>query len=455
MTSSTRKMPLAKSWAFWRWNSALLMMAGLFLGIAAGLLLRAASADLSETLLSEILLPLGGLFLRLIVMTTVPLVFCAVVLGVVELGDGQSLGRLGLKTLLAATSFAAVSIVIALSLVNFVHPGTRLSSEQRAALVADYGSKHAHRAETPAPAQKKPFLANLVELVPDNPLVEAVNALRPQRNGGGMIGVIVFALATGCAMRAAGPAAVRPLRDVCDAVLTCMMRIIAFAMRLAPACVFCLMAVTSARLGVEMFVALGHYMITVLGGLAISGLVFFPLVLRYVVRTSPLAFFGAAREAIVTAFSTASSGATMPVAMRVAETRLDIPRPIARFVVVLGAACNHNGTALYEAVTVLFLAQVFGLDLSLSLQLQVALLCMMSSIGAGGVPGGGLAMTVTVMASIGLPVEAIGLVMGLDRILDMSRTALNVTGDLVIAKLVSPKTILHDTTQNALAKTGA
>jgi dicarboxylate/amino acid:cation (Na+ or H+) symporter, DAACS family len=420
---------------FWRWPLATQMLTGLVLGIAIGLVLRRAmSPDALGLLVSHGLGPVGSLFLRVILMTVVPLIFAAIVLGVVELGDGHKLGVIGLKTMLCASVFAAFSVVVALTLVNLVRPGLRLDPARRAALVADYS--HGASGAAATTAEKKPLLATVIEFIPTNPLAEATTALNPTRTGGGIIGVMIFAVFVGIAARAAGRET-RAFRELCENVFDVMMQIIGFAMRLAPFCVLCLTAVTAARLGNEIFGTLGLYVGVVLGGLLVEAVTLYPLALWFFARRSPLTFLRQTREAIITAFTTASSNATMPVSMRVAETQLRVPRPIARFVVILGAACNHNGSALFEAVTVLFLAQLFGLDLSLGLQLQVALLCMLSSVGAGGVPGGGIAMTATVMASIGLPPGALAIVLGVDRILDMTRTAVNVTGDLVIATVVA------------------
>lgn len=422
---------------FWSWSLVSQMLAAVLVAIIAGFALRASLAPSSlDVLIAQVLTPLGTLFLRLIQMTVVPLVFCAIVLGVVELGEGHRLGRIGLKTLACALGFAAFSVLLALGLVNLIKPGGHLAPEKRAALVADYG--HAAKAPAATP-EAKPLLAAIIGFIPDNPIAEAATALRPTRVGGGIIGVMVFALAVGLAARSLAESETRAFRALCESGFALMMRIIGFAMRLAPLCVACLVTVTTARLGFELFGTLGRYVAVVIGGLLLEGVTLFPAVLWLGAGRSPLAFFRGAREAILTAFSTASSSATMPVAMRVAEEELRVPRPIARFAVILGAACNHNGTALFEAVTVLFLAQVFGIDLPVAAQLQVALLCMLSSVGAGGVPGGGLAMTIGVMATIGLPAEAIAIVMGVDRFLDMARTALNVTGDLVIATVVAGK----------------
>lgn len=215
------------------------------------------------------------------------------------------------------------------------------------------------------------------------------------------------------------------------------MTIIGFALRLAPFGVACLGFTVAARLGLDLFTTLGAYVGVVLLGLGLQQFVVYPLALRFFAGRSPWTFFQQAREAIITAFSTSSSNATLPVSLRVAEHDLGIPARIGRFVLTVGASANQNGTALYEGVTVLFLAQVFGVELDLGQQLVVALMCVMAGIGTAGVPGGSLPLVVGVLLTIGVPAESIAIILGIDRFLDMCRTTLNVTGDLVVAAVVA------------------
>ena len=215
------------------------------------------------------------------------------------------------------------------------------------------------------------------------------------------------------------------------------MKIIDFAMRLAPLGVACLGFSVTALLGPSILQTLGYYVLVVIGGLALHQFVTFSLALAWVGRKSPRAFFRQSREAIVMAFATASSNATLPVSLRVAEQNLKLPPRIARFVLTIGASANQNGTALYEGVTVLFLAQVFGVELTLTQQITVAVMCIIAGIGTAGVPGGSLPLVVSVLVAVGVPGEAIAIVLGVDRLLDMCRTTLNVTGDLVCAVIVA------------------
>ena len=215
------------------------------------------------------------------------------------------------------------------------------------------------------------------------------------------------------------------------------MRIIDFAMYLAPIGVACLGFSLTATLGVDVVRSLGFYAAVVVFGLALHQFGTYSLFLKFVAGKSPRVFFRDIQEAMLTAFSTSSSNATLPVSMRVAEEKLKLPPQISRFVLTVGASANQTGTALYEGVTVMFLAQVFGVDLTLTQQVVVALMCIVAGLGTAGVPGGSLPLVVGVLVTIGVPGESIAIILGIDRLLDMCRTTLNVTGDLVCAVLVS------------------
>jgi DAACS family dicarboxylate/amino acid:cation (Na+ or H+) symporter len=238
-------------------------------------------------------------------------------------------------------------------------------------------------------------------------------------------------------MALAPPEKVAPLTGVLHGIFEVSMRIIGFAMLLAPIGVACLGFSLTATLGIDILRSLGFYAGVVVLGLAFHQFVSYSLFLKFIGGKSPALFFRQVQEAMLTAFSTSSSNATLPVSMRVAEEKLKLPPQISRFVLTVGASANQNGTALYEGVTVLFLAQVFGVDLSLSQQVVVALMCIVAGLGTAGVPGGSLPLVVGVLVTIGVPGESIAIILGIDRLLDMCRTTLNVTGDLVCAVLVS------------------
>ena len=408
---------------------------GILLGLAAGLLTPEASLPTLNWWIDGVIQPAGRIFLRIIFMVVVPLILSAIVLGTLEMGDIRALGRIGLRALLASLVLSASSVGIALGLVNFLEPGHSLPEEKREALIASYGGDSTKSIDRGSRSQ--PVSTTLLNFIPENPLAEAVNAFNPDNTGGGLLAVMVFSLFIGVAMAVAKPEKIATLRGFFEGMFEVCMIIIGFALKLAPFGVACLGFAVAARLGLDLFTTLGAYVGVVLLGLALQQFVVYPIALRFFAGRRPIEFFKQAREAIVTAFSTSSSNATLPVSLRVAEENLGIPARISRFVLTVGASANQNGTALYEGVTVLFLAQVFGVDLTLGQQLVVALMCIMAGIGTAGVPGGSLPLVVGVLLAINVPPEAIAIILGIDRLLDMCRTTLNVTGDLVVASIVS------------------
>jgi DAACS family dicarboxylate/amino acid:cation (Na+ or H+) symporter len=368
-------------------------------------------------------------------MVVIPLILSAIVIGTMEMGDVRTLGRVGWRALIATFALSAASVGIALGLVNLIEPGNSLSEESRRSLVQTYAG--ASQKSIERGSQSQSVSTTLLNFIPENPLAEAVNAFNPENKGGGLLAVMVFSLFVGVALTIAPRERTATLRGFFEGMFEVSMVIIGFALRLAPFGVACLAFAVAARLGLDLFRTLGIYVGVVLLGLAIQQFVVYPIALRFFAGRSPMRFLIDAKEAIITAFSTSSSNATLPVALRVAEKNLSIPPRIARFVLTLGASANQNGTALYEGVTVLFLAQVFGVDLTLTQQIVVALMCVMAGIGTAGVPGGSLPLVVGVLLSINVPPDAIAIILGIDRFLDMCRTALNVSGDLVIAAVVA------------------
>jgi DAACS family dicarboxylate/amino acid:cation (Na+ or H+) symporter len=368
-------------------------------------------------------------------MVVIPLILSAIVIGTMEMGDVRTLGRVGWRALLATFALSATSVGIALGLVNLIEPGRSLPAESRESLVQTYAG--ASQKSIERGSQSQSVATTLLNFIPENPLAEAVNAFNPENKGGGLLAVMVFSLFVGVALTIAPRDRTATLRGFFEGMFEVSMVIIGFALRLAPFGVACLAFAVAARLGLDLFRTLGLYVGVVLLGLALQQFVVYPLTLRFFASRSPVRFLRDAKEAIITAFSTSSSNATLPVALRVAEKNLSIPPRIARFVLTVGASANQNGTALYEGVTVLFLAQVFGVDLTLTQQIVVALMCVMAGIGTAGVPGGSLPLVVGVLLSINVPPDAIAIILGIDRFLDMCRTALNVSGDLVIAAVVA------------------
>ena len=370
--------------------------------------------------------PVGQVFLRLLLMLVVPLIFAALVLGVAGLGDMRSLGRVGLRTLGYTVCVSTIAVLIGITLVNVLRPGEGLSEETRARMLAGAAARAAAITSAPAP---KTGLELLIQIVPDNPVKAAA--------AGDMLAVMFFALmiGVGVCLTRSEPArrfeeAVQGLYDVC-------MRLIHLVISMAPLGVAALLFTLTAQLGHEILVQLARYVGVVLFALALHQFVVFSLAVRFLGGMSPLAFFKAIESAMVTAFSTASSNATLPTALQVAEENLKLPSRVSRFVLTIGATANQNGTALFEGVTVLFLAQFYGIQLGLEQQATVLAICILAGIGTAGVPGGSIPVITAILGLVGVPVEGIGLILGVDRFLDMCRTVLNVTGDLAAAVVVS------------------
>jgi DAACS family dicarboxylate/amino acid:cation (Na+ or H+) symporter len=390
--------------------------------------------DRLDWVASNVADPLGRVFLRLVLMVVVPLVFSALALAVVELGDVRHLGRVGLRTLLWTVLLSSIAVAIGVVLVNALRPGERLAAEKKEALAAHYSSSAAENVEKARRA--KPLKDILLDIIPENPLQEMVGALDGSSKGNGMLAVMFFALMVGVAIGLVGDRAATLVR-VLEGLFDVSMTIIDLAMRLAPYGVACLVFAMTARLGGGLLTTLAWFVLTALAGFALQLAVVYPVFLVFVARRNPWAFFRGVSDAMLTAFGTSSSNATLPTALRVADEKLCLPPAVSRFVLTIGATGNQNGTALYEGVVVLFLAQVFGAALTVPQQVTVVLMAVLGGVGTAGVPGGSIPMIVVVLQSIGVPGESIAIVLGIDRILDMCRTTLNVTGDLAAAVVVS------------------
>lgn len=379
--------------------------------------------DVAETI--------GKVFLRLILMVVVPLVVSALALGVIGIGDLRQLGRIGMRTLFLTLLLSAIAVCLGVGLVNLFRPGHGLESSQREALKARYTQKAEETVDKAKSA--KSAKQTVLDMLPENPLQEMVGAVDGSSKGNGILAVMVFSLIIGVAVTMVPKEKAQPLIDLFEAVFEVTMVVIRFAMAIAPVAVGCLTFALVAQLGLAIIKPLLGFAGTVLLGLSIQMFVVYSLVVAIVAKRSPREFFRQCQEAIWTAFGTSSSNATLPTALRVAQDQLRVKPEVARFVLTVGATGNQNGTALYEGVVVLFLAQAFGIDLTLSQQVAVVLMSIMAGVGTAGVPGGSIPMIVVVMASVGVPPEGIGIILGVDRILDMCRTTLNVTGDLALA----------------------
>ncbi|MBM3326674.1 MAG: dicarboxylate/amino acid:cation symporter [Calditrichaeota bacterium] len=410
---------------------------GLAVGIVLGLLCNALFADAAwfDKLLRNVIAPFGQIFMRLIFMAVIPLIFSALVLGVAELGDVRQLGRVGMRTLLFTIVLTTISVIIGLTLVNIVKPGVGLEGPDRDALMSTITVSA--KATIEKAAQAKSVVQTILDLIPKNPLSDATHAFDDNYTGGGILALMFFSLFVGIALAMVRSQRTIVFEQCLQGLYDVVMKIIGIAMKMAPYGVAALVMVVAARLGLNIIVLLGKFVLVVLVGLLIQMLIVYSIVLKYAVGVSPWKFLKNIQEVIITAFSTSSSNVTLPVSLRVTEHNLKVPRNITNFVLTLGSTANQNGTALYEGVVVLFLAQFFGVELGITQQITVVLASILAGIGTAGVPGGSLPVIVLVLQSVGVPGEAIGVIFGVDRILDMSRTVLNVTGDITVAMFIA------------------
>ncbi len=402
-------------------------------GVAANMLLGGDDPRVVWTV-SNITEPIGTLFLRLLLMIVVPLVFSSLVVGVAGIGDIRKLGRVGLKSFGYTLVISAISVVIGISLTNLIRPGERLDAATRAGLEARYGTDAAKRVEeaTKKPAAPESALMQVVKtLVPSNPIA-AVSSDTPN-----MLHLMLFAVVLGVAATLVRPETAAPLLSALQALFEISCKVIDLIMKLAPYAIACLLFNNTARFGLDLLNALGWFFATAMLGFALHMFGVYSLSVYFLSRINPLDFFRRIKTVMLTALSTSSSNATLPTALRISEKNLGVPREINAFVLTVGATANQNGTALYEGVTVLFLAQLAGIDLTLWQQLGIAYFAILGGIGTAGVPSGSIPFIIVMLATYGINPALIAIILGVDRILDMCRTVLNVTGDLTVATYVA------------------
>lgn len=408
------------------WKMVIGFAAGLTLGLIAHYT-AGPDAPWVDALTGYVTQPFGALFLRLIFMLVIPLLFSALVIGVAEMGDIRALGRVGWKTLGYTVLASGIAVLIGLLLVNILQPGAGVDPAAAQQMLAQ-GSERAS-AIVGSSAEQPTGVEMLVNIVPDNVVRAAAENT--------ILAVMFFALFLGIGLVLTRSEATATLLRGIEGLFQVSMTLIGLVIRLAPYAVFCFMFNLAALFGWDLLRTLGAYVGVVVLALALHLFVTYPVMLKLLAGWSPLRFFKGAQEAMLMAFSTASSNATLPVALRVAEEKLGLPRRISRFVLTVGATANQNGTALFEGVTVLFLAQFFGVELTLAQQVTVMFVCILGGIGTAGVPAGSLPVIALICAMVGVPPEGVGLILGVDRFLDMCRTTLNVTGDLMLATVVS------------------
>jgi len=370
--------------------------------------------------------PIGKMWLSAMIMVVIPLIISTLSLGVAGLGSLKRLGRIGLVTLACFLTLTTLSTVLGLTVMNVLQPGRNLDPAVKAQLMETYKGQTASAMGLSGNALS---IDLLVKIVPRNPVAAAAS--------GDMLAIIFVALMCGVALTMLPKEKAEPMLRWLDSLGHLTVAIIELVMKVAPVGVFCLIFSVTARFGFHLLVNLAQFVVITIASLAFFQFVGYSLVLALVSRINPLDFFRKARVVMLTAFSTSSSNATLPTTMRVGEQEMGLPREICGFVLPLGATMNMNGTSLYEGATVLFLAQVFGVHLSLSAQLVVVLMAVLTAIGTAGIPGGSIPLLMMVLGMVGVPMEGIAIILGVDRLLDMCRTTLNVTGDLVTATVVA------------------
>lgn len=405
------------------------VLIGMFLGLVVGILLGPSvgliDPENATTLGNWLAFP-GQLFLALIQMIVIPLVFASVIRGIAAGEDVNQLRKMGLRVVLFFIATTAVATAIGLGVGLLIKPGTSINSD---VIQATLGTNiPATDSDTIAPPGLEELPEKLVTLLPGNPLSSMVE--------GQMLQVVIFALIFGVALISMAPKQSRPLLDLLGSLQEVCMTIVRWAMILAPFAVFGLLAQLTMRIGLEALLGMAVYVFTVLLGLALLFIVY--LVLVYIfTQQAPGQFIRLTREVLLLAFSTSSSAAVMPLSIKTAEEKLGVRPSVAQFVIPLGATINMNGTALYQGVATIFLAQAYGVDIGIAGMLLVVVMAVGASIGSPATPGVGIIILAMVLTSVGIPATGIALIMGVDRILDMCRTAINVAGDLVTCKLMN------------------
>jgi proton glutamate symport protein len=390
------------------------ILIGLLIGIFFGFLSRALGF---ENFVTDQVSVLGTIFLRALRMIIVPLIFSSIISGVTSISSAESFGRLSLKTLLYYITTSLLAILTGLLFVNILQPGVG----------AELGLE---KLPTELSANVEKIGDTLLGIIPTNPLDAMVK--------GDMLSIIFFSLLFGFFITRTPQPYRQQLTNFFQAVFEVMMRLTHFIILFTPIGVFALMAKIVAQTGFEVFLPLATYMMAVIGGLVVHAVITLPLLIYFIGRANPLAHFKAMSAALMTAFSTASSSATLPLTMESVENNAGVSNKVTSFVLPLGATINMDGTALYECVAAMFIAQAYGFDLSFFKQFIVVLTALLASIGAAGIPMAGLVMITIILRAVGLPLEGVGLILAVDRILDMMRTSVNVwsdsCGSVIIAK---------------------
>ncbi len=387
---------------------------GFIIGIALGFIIGPMASTSAIT--ANILLPgldlIGKIFLSLLKMLIVPLVFSSIIMGAASIGDPKVLGRIGVKTVALYLSTTVVAIVFGLFLGNIIQPGLGLDITGASGDVKSGAT----------------IVETILNIFPSNPLMALVNGV--------MLQVIVFALFLGVSATLIGEKGKKFL-EFNESLAEIMYKMTAIVMSFAPYGIFALIAVTAAKYGPAVLAPFAKVIFAVYLGCFLQAIVVYSGLVTLFTKKSPLWFFSGVKEAMLAAFVTRSSSGVLPISMANVQKNLGVSEKVSSFVLPLGATINMDGTALYQGVCALFVAQAFGIDLTFQAQIGILITATLASIGTAGVPGAGLIMLSMVLTSAGLPIEGIGLVAGIDAVLDMARTCINVTGDMCVSTVVA------------------
>ena len=403
------------------------ILIGMALGVVSGLIL--SFVDGGGAFVGDYIKPFGTIFINLLKLIAIPLILASLIKGVSDLQDISKLSQMGGRTILTYVTTTLIAVTIGLILVNTIQPGKSISVETRQELVEAYASDADQKSEAAAKQQEVGPLQALVDIVPSNIFAAATN----NRN---MLQIIFFALFFGIGMILLPQETSKPVKDFFDSFNAVILKLIDLIMMAAPYGVFALLATLVVEApSIELFQALALYAITLLLGLA-AMIVVYSIIIKIFTGRSPSSFFKGIAPAQLLAFSTSSSAATLPVTMECVKENLGVDKEVTSFVLPIGATINMDGTSVYQGVAAVFIAQAFGLDLSLSAQLGIIFTATLASIGTAAVPSAGIVMLVIVLAQAGIPEAGLALIFAIDRPLDMCRTIVNVTGDAAVSMLV-------------------
>ncbi|RFB18169.1 dicarboxylate/amino acid:cation symporter [Bacillus sp. HNG] len=397
------------------------ILLGLGLGAVVGLILNVTSPAAFDFANTYVFVPLGQIFLNLIKMLVVPIVLVSITLGVTGLGDPKKLGRIGAKTITYFLATTTIAITIAIALASIFKPGVG-------------GGFNTEGATYDGATEAPPVMETLINIIPTNPFTAM--------NDGNMLQIIAFAIFIGFALTVLGEKT-KGIINLFEQANEILMYLVNLVMKTAPYGTFGLIATAIGGQGYAAIKAMLAYFLIVLVALLIHAVVTYGGTIALIAKRNPIEFFKGFAPAMTVAFSTSSSNATLPISMETAQKNLKVPEPISSFVQPLGATINMDGTAIMQGVATIFIAQVYGFDLSFSQILVVILTAVLASVGTAGVPGVGLIMLAMVLTAVGLPPEGIGLIIGIDRLLDMTRTAINITGDAACAVYVAESEKKH------------